>query len=127
MDTSNNPSIVLPCGHAFCTDCIIQVHATAAQQNLRLRGDENDGARCPGCRGVLDLKRMIDWSTFKKVHMKDGSVKEVQKTTGTMTPEALAKLRRDARTNPTIKQECGYTVHICYSMLARTNVACFRY
>lgn len=104
MDTSNNPSIVLPCGHAFCTDCIIQVHATAAQQNLRLRGEENDGARCPGCRGALDIKKMIDWTAFKKVHIKEEDDAE-EVTTGKLTTEALAKLRRDARTSAASKKD----------------------
>lgn len=108
MDTSNNPSIVLPCGHAFCTECIIQVHATAAQQNLRLRGEENDGAKCPGCRGVLDLKKMIDWSTFKKVHIKEENENEVR-AVGKITAEALAKLRKDSKTNVASKRECEYS------------------
>ena len=105
MDTSNNPSIVLPCGHAFCTDCIIQVHGTAAQQNLRLGVDENERARCPGCRGELDLKKMIDWSTFRKVHMQEEG-EEVKIKSGTMTADALAKLRKDARGSAASKKEC---------------------
>jgi len=83
------------------------VHATAAQQNLRLRGDENERARCPGCRGELDLKKMIDWSTFKKVHIEGGD--EVKSGPETMTVEALAKLRREARNNAASKKDyIGY-------------------
>jgi len=111
MDTSNNPSIVLPCGHEFCNDCIVQVYNTATQQGLA-RGDENAGARCPGCRGDLDIKKIIDWNTFQKVYLKDevkeeNETPEASKKNG-LNADALAKLRRDARRNAASKKQCEY-------------------
>ncbi|KAI5797416.1 SNF2 family N-terminal domain-containing protein [Peziza echinospora] len=107
MDTSNNPSIVLPCGHGFCNDCIVQVYNTATQQGLA-RGDENAGARCPGCRGNLDIKKIIDWNTFQKVYLKeakeDNGTPEASKKNG-LNADALAKLRRDARRNAASKRQ----------------------
>lgn len=48
---------------------------------------------------------MIDWTTFKKVHIKEEEKPE-EKTTGKLTTEALAKLRRDARASAASKKDC---------------------
>jgi len=48
---------------------------------------------------------MIDWTTFKKVHTKEEE-DTPEKATGKLTTEALAKLRRDARTNAASKKDC---------------------
>ena len=112
IDTSNNPSIILPCGHGFCTDCIIQVYNSTIEKSLE-KGDENPEQHCPTCRGKLDIKKMIDWNTFKKVHVKEKTAEEEEdaeleagKRDG-LTADALAKLRQDARRNAASKQKCG--------------------
>ncbi|TVY39502.1 putative ATP-dependent helicase [Lachnellula subtilissima] len=63
-----NPSIIIPCGHNTCPECLASISTAAAQQNI---ADGNEGAahaKCPECRGNLDLNKIIDYRTFKKVH-----------------------------------------------------------
>ncbi|KAF8854292.1 hypothetical protein BDZ45DRAFT_747658 [Acephala macrosclerotiorum] len=63
-----NPSIICPCGHDTCSECLTKISDSAVQQNV---ADGNDGAakgRCPTCRGDLVLNKVIDYVTFKKVH-----------------------------------------------------------
>ncbi|KAE9973687.1 hypothetical protein BLS_003475 [Venturia inaequalis] len=63
-----NPSIFIPCGHDACFDCFTRLidPSRALQQ-----GNETAEAKCPECRGKLDPKRIIDYTSFKKVHMPD--------------------------------------------------------
>ncbi|KAA8894406.1 SNF2 family N-terminal domain-containing protein [Sphaerosporella brunnea] len=71
LDVSDNPSIVIPCGHLFCKECLLQVQTQHEQSNLA-RGDDNSKLRCPGCRGELDPKRITSLSSFKMVHPPEG-------------------------------------------------------
>jgi hypothetical protein len=71
LDVSENPSIVVPCGHLFCQECLLQVQTQHEQSNLA-RGEENSKLRCPGCRGELDPKKITSLKTFKLVHPPDG-------------------------------------------------------
>jgi hypothetical protein len=60
------------------------------QANLQNVAEGNDGgasSKCPTCRGKIDLKKIIDYATFKKVHKPDevsqhevGSVDEDSET-----------------------------------------------
>ncbi|CUS15134.1 unnamed protein product [Tuber aestivum] len=71
LDAADNPSIVIPCGHQFCSECLLQLntqHAAAAIAS----GNEEGGARCPGCRGAYQPNKVIDLRTFQKVHMSEG-------------------------------------------------------
>jgi len=72
FDVSENPSIVIPCGHLFCKECLLQVQNTHEQHNME-RGEENSKLRCPGCRGEMDMKKVTDIHTFKMVHPPDGA------------------------------------------------------
>lgn len=71
LDVSENPSIVIPCGHLFCKECLVQLQ-TQHENALLLRGEENAKLRCPGCRGHLNPKKIIDLVTFKHVHPPEG-------------------------------------------------------
>ncbi|KAF7853315.1 uncharacterized protein EAF02_011969 [Botrytis sinoallii] len=74
-DATPNPSIIIPCGHDNCHDCLM---ALSEQAKLAARGDD-DGAtalKCPSCRGKLDMANLIDYRTFKKTHMPSPKVKE---------------------------------------------------
>ncbi|TVY42355.1 putative ATP-dependent helicase [Lachnellula occidentalis] len=67
-DGVQNPSIIIPCGHNTCPECLASISTAAAQQNI---ADGNEGAahaKCPECRGNLDSSKIIDYRTFKKVH-----------------------------------------------------------
>lgn len=72
LDVSENPSIIIPCGHLFCKECLIQVQAQHAQQNLA-RGEENSKPKCPGCRGELNPDKVTDLSSFKMVYPAEGT------------------------------------------------------
>jgi hypothetical protein len=62
---------MLPCGHDICAECLIKVSYQSIQQN-QAEGNEAGGAlKCPTCRSPIDLNRIIDYATFKKVHMPD--------------------------------------------------------
>ena len=70
-DAAPNPSIIIPCGHDTCPECLTKISDQAGQQNLA-DGNENGGAsRCPTCRGDLSMNKIIDYATFKKVHNPD--------------------------------------------------------
>ncbi|TID26994.1 swi snf family dna-dependent atpase [Venturia nashicola] len=63
-----NPSIFIPCGHDACFECFTRLMdpSRALQQ-----GNETAEAKCPECRGKLDPKRIIDYTSFKKIYMPD--------------------------------------------------------
>lgn len=69
MDGCTNPAIFLPCGHDTCRDCFVTLSDPA---NHIAQGNENSAAiRCPECRGNIDTKRITDFNSFKKVHMRE--------------------------------------------------------
>lgn len=68
MDACTNPAIFLPCGHDTCRDCFATLCDPA---NQIAQGNENGVVRCPECRGNIDTKRITDFDSFKKVHMRE--------------------------------------------------------
>ncbi|TLS22244.1 uncharacterized protein PpBr36_09774 [Pyricularia pennisetigena] len=64
MDAVEDPAIVLPCGHALCRECLTQWIS-----NSELRSGDNNSAKCPECRGQIDSKKVVNYGTFKQVHM----------------------------------------------------------
>lgn len=103
MDMSNNPSIVIPCGHAFCKDCIVRIHALASSRAIHY-GNEGESAVCPTCRGPLAVGKVIAWTTFQKVFgPQDQGVADVVglqpdkgKGPARLDAQAMNKLRRNA-------------------------------
>lgn len=67
-DAVADPSIVIPCGHDTCSECLTTLTERSAENNLRA-GDEGSGAKCPQCRGPIHTNKIINYSTFKQVHM----------------------------------------------------------
>ncbi|KAH0542151.1 hypothetical protein FGG08_003451 [Glutinoglossum americanum] len=79
-DGVENPAIFIPCGHDTCTECFVKISNQSGQQNLA-RGNEVVSVKCPTCRGLIDPKKIIDYVTFKKVHMREeGFIEEVEDT-----------------------------------------------
>ncbi|KAI9779082.1 MAG: hypothetical protein M1839_007748 [Geoglossum umbratile] len=77
-DGVENPAIFIPCGHDTCTECFVKISNQSGQQNLA-RGNEVVSVKCPTCRGLIDPKKIIDYVTFKKVHMnEEGVIEEVE-------------------------------------------------
>lgn len=65
-DAVLNPSILIPCGHDMCSECLSRVSDQADADNQA--NDNHDASKCPTCRAVIDMKKVIDYSTFRKVH-----------------------------------------------------------
>lgn len=69
-DPTPNPRLVIPCGHDTCSECLVKI-GQQQQDNAIQHGDDAGGgsARCPSCRGKVVTSKIIDYETFKKVHM----------------------------------------------------------
>jgi SNF2 family DNA or RNA helicase len=67
-DATPNPTIMLPCGHDACSECLAKISDQTLQQ-----AQANDGtnieSKCPTCRGKFSMARVIDYETFKQVHL----------------------------------------------------------
>jgi SNF2 family DNA or RNA helicase len=63
-----NPSIMLPCGHDTCAECLVRLTGNAEQQNLQA-GVEDNRTRCPECRGPVNAKEVITYEIFKQVFL----------------------------------------------------------
>ena len=70
MDMTENATIFIPCGHNTCSECFARIsdpsQAIASGDAAETRHGE---AKCPNCRGKIAPSKVIDHSTFKKVHM----------------------------------------------------------
>ncbi|KFX97368.1 hypothetical protein V490_02828 [Pseudogymnoascus sp. VKM F-3557] len=66
-DPVPNPSIVVPCGHDTCAQCLVKI--TNSFDQAIANGEDSASAKCPTCRGAVDLKKIIDYETFKRAHM----------------------------------------------------------
>ncbi|KAL9068798.1 MAG: hypothetical protein Q9157_006391 [Trypethelium eluteriae] len=65
-DAVENPAIFFPCGHDTCMECF----ASLSDPSRAIReGDESASAKCPECRGPIKRSDLLDYKTFKKVHM----------------------------------------------------------
>lgn len=70
-DPVPNPRIVIPCGHDTCAGCLVRISGNAEQEGINNGQDNAQGtAKCPTCRGKIDSAKIIDYETFKQVHMK---------------------------------------------------------
>lgn len=81
-DAVENPAIFSTCGHDTCSECLTKISDQANQQNV-INGDDAVGTfKCPSCRAKIEKNRILDYATFKKVHMKDPSASEDVDETG---------------------------------------------
>lgn len=62
-----SPNFIVPCGHYYCGDCIVKV-IDQSQKISIMNGNITSDARCPECRCLFNLKKIIDFSVFRKVH-----------------------------------------------------------
>lgn len=66
-DPVPNPSIVVPCGHDTCAQCLVRI--TSSFDQAIANDEDSTSAKCPTCRGAVDLKKIIDYETFQRAHM----------------------------------------------------------
>ena len=70
MDSSDNATIFIPCGHSTCSECFARI---SDPSQAIAGGDANEGRnadiKCPNCRGKILLSKIIDHNAFKKAHM----------------------------------------------------------
>ncbi|KAG5520185.1 hypothetical protein PMAC_001262 [Pneumocystis sp. 'macacae'] len=62
-----SPNFIVPCGHYYCRDCIFRV----IEQNQKMaimNGNITSDAQCPECRCLFNLKKIVDFSVFRKVY-----------------------------------------------------------
>lgn len=70
-DAIENPSIVIPCGHDTCAECLSKISDQAQVNNMANGEEARADAKCPTCRGKVQLNKIIDYSSFKRVHNPD--------------------------------------------------------
>lgn len=73
-DAVEDPTLVIPCGHDTCSECFASLTDNSVQNNIR-SGQESTNGKCPQCRGPIVSTKVINYSTFRKVHMPE-TVKE---------------------------------------------------
>lgn len=79
MDSVENATIYIPCGHHVCSECWIRISDCAGANAINL--EEDTFIKCQNCRGPVDPKKLTDTISFKKVH-DPGSVPESENTGG---------------------------------------------
>ncbi|KAI9677213.1 MAG: hypothetical protein M1829_002787 [Trizodia sp. TS-e1964] len=70
-DAVENPAIFIPCGHDSCSECLAKLWDQRGANQLANGNDMAVDAKCPSCRGKITPMKIIDYATFKRVHMKD--------------------------------------------------------
>ncbi|CAG8882197.1 unnamed protein product [Penicillium salamii] len=79
MDSVENATIYIPCGHHVCSECWIRISDCAGANAINL--EEDTFIKCQNCRGPVDPKKLTDTISFKKVH-DPSSVPESENTGG---------------------------------------------
>ena len=74
-DAVDDPTLVIPCGHDTCSECFASLTDNTVQNNIR-SGQESGNGKCPQCRGPISNTKVINYTTFKRVHMPETVVEE---------------------------------------------------
>jgi SNF2 family DNA or RNA helicase len=69
FDATDNPAIFVPCGHDTCSECFVQMQASAGEQNVAQGNEGVAKMKCPSCRGPISKEKTIDYVSFRKVYM----------------------------------------------------------
>jgi SNF2 family DNA or RNA helicase len=87
-DSIPNPRILIPCGHDICSKCLATI-ANNVQQEPIVEGNEAGGPKCPNCRGKVDGKKIIDYKTFRTVHIERDDLAAEDEEDGESTEDSL--------------------------------------
>lgn len=60
---STSTTILVPCGHFYCGECLIQAIETRSGNE-----DEENSPKCPGCRAQFDPAKCINLNHFRAAH-----------------------------------------------------------
>ncbi|KAF1851473.1 uncharacterized protein K460DRAFT_270246 [Cucurbitaria berberidis CBS 394.84] len=66
LEADPNPTIIVPCGHTICGECVQKLIDPA--RLIQEGNEEGATAKCPHCRGDLKAKLITDYKHFCKVH-----------------------------------------------------------
>ena len=65
MDSAENATIFIPCGHSTCSECFTKIQ----DPSQAIAEDGGIAVKCPNCRGKVDPKKVTDFKSFKKIHI----------------------------------------------------------
>ncbi|KAK7962443.1 uncharacterized protein PG986_003268 [Apiospora aurea] len=68
MEISWNPSILVPCGHYACHECL-QLHTNSSEQQRNELDNGKAKPRCVICRAEFDMKGTVTYEAFKSIFM----------------------------------------------------------
>ncbi|MCJ1339535.1 hypothetical protein MMC09_004825 [Bachmanniomyces sp. S44760] len=68
MDSAENATIFIPCGHSTCSECFVRI-SDPTQAIAEGDASERDNIKCPNCRGKIVRNQVTDFESFKNVHM----------------------------------------------------------
>jgi SNF2 family DNA or RNA helicase len=106
-DPVPNPRFAIPCGHETCSECLVRITSNSQDEGIR-GGTEAQNAKCPTCRGSIDIKRVIDYETFKKVHVADYAEEANVQNGDTLSEESWDDLDELSSTDETESEvDCG--------------------
>jgi SNF2 family DNA or RNA helicase len=66
FDADLNPTIITPCGHTVCGECVQKL--VDPTRGIRDGREVAGAARCPQCRGELKVAMITDYKHFCRVH-----------------------------------------------------------
>ncbi|KAF1831039.1 DNA repair protein rad5 [Decorospora gaudefroyi] len=70
LEADPNPTIIIPCGHTVCGECV-QKLIDPAMRSQQDGHDETSTPKCPHCRGELKARLITDYKHFCKVHCRE--------------------------------------------------------
>ncbi|RAR12268.1 swi snf family dna-dependent atpase [Stemphylium lycopersici] len=68
LEADPNPTIIIPCGHTVCGECVQKIIDPAMRAAQQDGNDETSTPKCPHCRGELKARLITDYKHFCKVH-----------------------------------------------------------
>jgi len=67
-DVALNPTLIIPCGHDTCSECLARISQQQAADHIAAGNEGESTAKCPTCRGKVQMNKLINYSTFVKVY-----------------------------------------------------------
>jgi SNF2 family DNA or RNA helicase len=71
LEADPNPTIIIPCGHTVCGECVQKLIDPAMRAAQQDGNDETSIPKCPHCRGELKARLITDYKHFCKVHCRE--------------------------------------------------------